>query len=87
MAIFFNDDVEKDDFLSQINASFNHVWSWYMKPEYSNPIVKTDLCLHAIIFPNTFKDIKHYLTNAKMVKWDQHERKFLLADPFHLTSN
>jgi len=88
MAIFFSDDFLNDDngFLSQINIDFKPVWELYVSPRYTESILSHDPYLHALVFPDTFTDLDHYLINAKLVKWDQAGGKFILARPYDLSS-
>ena len=83
MAFFFTDDVKNDDFVDKINEMFDPAWKLYSSSEYTNFIANTDLCLHALIFPDTFEDIKHYLDNTKLVKWDSTKEEFLLEPQYN----
>ncbi len=74
MGIFFCDNID----LNEIKDEFKIVWNIYKNDHrYRNAIVDTNLSLHALIFPDTFRNIDDYLKDVKLIKWDKNNSDFI----------
>ncbi len=80
MGIFFNDSIsdegKKNSVWEEMNIRFKCAWEEFTKqfPAFD----KFDFSLYALLFPNSFVDMKTFLEQAMLFQWDENCKTFIL---------